>query len=47
LPVGVRRHRPACPGTRHDIGQILSRPILARLAKIERVAEELACAAPG
>jgi hypothetical protein len=25
-----------------DIGQILSRPALARLAKIERVAEEVA-----
>jgi transcriptional regulator with XRE-family HTH domain len=28
----------------HDIGQILSRPALARLAKIERIAEELASA---
>jgi hypothetical protein len=26
----------------HDIRQILSRPALARLAKIERVAEEVA-----
>ena len=26
----------------HDIGQILSRPALARLAKIEGIAEELA-----
>ena len=31
----------------HDIRQILSRPALARLAKIERVAEEVASAAPG
>jgi hypothetical protein len=30
----------------HDIRQILSRPALARLAKIERVAEEVASAAP-
>jgi transcriptional regulator with XRE-family HTH domain len=30
-----------------DIRQILSRPALARLAKIERVAEEVASAAPG
>jgi len=29
-----------------DIGQILSRPTLARLAKIERVAEEVALAVP-
>ena len=31
----------------HDIRQILSRPALARLAKIERVAEEVASTAPG
>jgi transcriptional regulator with XRE-family HTH domain len=30
----------------HDIKQILSRPTLARLAKIERVAEEVASTAP-
>jgi transcriptional regulator with XRE-family HTH domain len=30
----------------HDIRQILSRPTLARLAKIERVAEEVAGTAP-
>ena len=30
----------------HDIRQILSRPALDRLAKIERVAEEVAAAAP-
>ena len=30
----------------HDIGQILSRPTLARLAKIERVAEEVAGTVP-
>jgi transcriptional regulator with XRE-family HTH domain len=30
----------------HDIRQILSRPALARLAKIEQVAEELASAVP-
>jgi transcriptional regulator with XRE-family HTH domain len=30
----------------HDIRQILSRPTLARLAKIERVAEEVASAVP-
>jgi hypothetical protein len=30
----------------HDIGQILSRPALARLAKIEQVAEEVAGTAP-
>ncbi len=29
---------------RHDIRQILSRPALSRLAKIERVAEEVASA---
>jgi len=30
----------------HDIGQILARPALTRLAKIEQVAEEVAGAAP-
>ena len=30
----------------HDIRQILSRPTLARLAKIEQVAEEVAVAPP-